>query len=166
LLVGTTTANTSGGVLQLSSGITFPATQVASADPNTLDDYEEGTFIPTVAGSSTVGTASYAVQSARYTKIGRVVHFEMYVNWSAGTGTGNLLITGLPFTSSNTQTYPGVNIGFISNVALSANNYATAQVDNNANTVRLKQSPVGGGVATDVAYDADAALTLSGSYTV
>jgi hypothetical protein len=166
VLVGTATANTSGAKLQTVDGITFPATQVASADPNTLDDYEEGTFTPTVAGSSTVGTATYAVQSARYSKIGRVVHFEIYINWSAGTGTGNLQITGLPFTSSNTQTYPGVNIGFISDVALSANNYATAQVDNKANTVRLKQSPVGGGTATDVAYDANAALTLSGSYTV
>ena len=42
--VGGATPSTSG------AGITFPATQSASTDANTLDDYEEGTFTPTVAG--------------------------------------------------------------------------------------------------------------------
>jgi hypothetical protein len=46
LLVGTATRNANGGVLQLKSGITFPATAVAATDANTLDDYEEGTFTP------------------------------------------------------------------------------------------------------------------------
>ena len=54
------------------NGITFPATQVASADANTLDDYEEGTFTPTVTYSGT-NTPSHASQIGRYTKIGRIV---------------------------------------------------------------------------------------------
>jgi len=60
---GTTTAN---GI-----GITFPTTQVASSDANTLDDYEEGVWAPTVSGE--VNLTSTTFVSARYTKIGRVV---------------------------------------------------------------------------------------------
>jgi len=60
---GTTGAN---GV-----GVTFPATQVASSDANCLDDYEEGTWAPSVGGE--VNLTSTTFVSARYTKIGRVV---------------------------------------------------------------------------------------------
>jgi hypothetical protein len=43
------------------SGISFPATQSASSDANTLDDYEEGTWTPTVNNMTTTGTPAYAV---------------------------------------------------------------------------------------------------------
>jgi hypothetical protein len=66
--------NTTVTSLITESGITFPATQVASADVNTLDDYEEGTWTPVVVGTSTAGTASYVSQAnAIYTKIGSLV---------------------------------------------------------------------------------------------
>jgi hypothetical protein len=84
--VGAATASASG------SGITFPATQSASSDANTLDDYEEGTWTPSVGG-----TATYSNQQASYTKIGRLVYvdFDMTIT-TIGTGsTANLL--GLPF---------------------------------------------------------------------
>ena len=74
-------ANTAGGILQLSSGITFPATQVASADANTLDDYEEGTWTPTMPYATAYGT-----QAGKYVKIGNLVNawFEIQVTaWSA-----------------------------------------------------------------------------------
>jgi len=84
------------------NGITFPATQVPSADANTLDDYEEGTFTPTfVAGSGSITT--YATQLGRYTKIGNIVFFE--VNLSAsniGSISGQMKLGGLPFTPSST----------------------------------------------------------------
>ena len=81
--------------------IQFPATQVASANANNLDDYEEGTFTPTIIGSSTAGTftpnGSYTY--ARYTKIGRLVHVYFGLVYSSFTGTGNIKLGGLPFTS-------------------------------------------------------------------
>ena len=81
------------GCLQLSSGINFPATQSASSDANTLDDYEEGTFTPTV----NVGTFSAA--SCRYIKIGNMV--TLFFDVTVGTGGGNQ-ITNLPFVSGVT----------------------------------------------------------------
>jgi len=80
------------------NGIAFPATQVPSADANTLDDYEEGTFTPTLFGASTAGTTTYTSRAGIYTKIGRQVTVTVYITASAATGTGELRIGNLPFT--------------------------------------------------------------------
>jgi hypothetical protein len=164
LLIGTTTRTANGGVLQVSNGITFPATAVACTDVNTLDDYEEGTWTPTIAGSTTPGTATYSIQNAKYTKVGRLVQFELYLQWASGTGTGNIQINGLPFTCGGGSTFPSVTIGLIENVALTANNYATAYVVQNNTTIAFRQSPTGGGAATDVPYDAAGEIMMSGTY--
>ena len=166
LLVGLTSANANGGILQLSSGITFPAAQVASADPNTLDDYEEGTFTPTVIGSTTAGTATYAAQNGRYTKIGRLVQFELDIAWSAGTGTGNLRIAGLPFTSNSNRPDPAVAISAPEAIALSAGHYLSGYVLRNATQIILLQHPTGGGGGSAVSYDAAAEIIITGTYSV
>ncbi len=90
--VGNATPSTSG------AGITFPATQSASTDANTLDDYEEGTFTPTLTGETTAGTTTYTTQTGVYTKIGRQVTCIVSIVYTAATGTGNMLLGGLPFT--------------------------------------------------------------------
>jgi hypothetical protein len=75
--------------------ITFPATAVPSADANTLDDYEEGTWTPSLGG-----TATYNGRSARYTKIGNIVNAFCLLNVNLiGTGS-TTLISGLPFVSA------------------------------------------------------------------
>ena len=87
------------------AGITFPATQSASSNANTLDDYEEGTWTPTVNSMTTTGSPSYA---GVYTKIGNLVLVNFYstnisgTTYSAVAGTTN--VTGLPFTTKNTVT--------------------------------------------------------------
>ncbi|MCJ7557861.1 MAG: hypothetical protein MUP90_13230, partial [Gammaproteobacteria bacterium] len=96
----------STGLVTLSGpGIKFPATQVASADPNTLDDYEEGTFSPTIAGDSTVGVGTYDIILAKYIKIGKLVYIMTTLNWIAHTGTGNMFISGLPFIVRSLNSY-------------------------------------------------------------
>jgi len=91
--VGNATASTSG------AGITFPATQSASTDANTLDDYEEGTFTPTAYGAASAGTTTYTTQAGTYTKIGRQVTITFAINYTALTGTGELRYGNFPFTS-------------------------------------------------------------------
>ena len=92
----------SGAVVH-TAGIQFPASQVANGGANVLDDYEEGTFTPTwVSGSGTLGSINYSNQVGKYTKIGNAVTITIsFYNGSfdAGTGSGSLKITGLPFTS-------------------------------------------------------------------
>jgi hypothetical protein len=165
LLVGTTTANTSGAKLQTSDGITFPATQVASSDPNTLDDYEEGTFTPTVIGTSTAGTATYAIQFGNYTKIGRLVTVSIFLSWSAGTGTGNLRFAGLPFSTLTTaNSYYSVAIGYVDQIALTADNYIIGYTLTNSSQIEFAQTPVGGGAKTDLPYDSSGSLIVTCSY--
>ena len=97
LLVGVASANANGGVLQLKSGITFPATQVAATDVNTLDDYEEGTWTGTLKGSITDPTVAVTA-TGRYTKIGRQVFIDItFSNISNVGASGELSVTGLPF---------------------------------------------------------------------
>jgi hypothetical protein len=82
-------------------GIKFPATQAASSDANTLDDYEEGTWTPTLNFSGGAGTLSYGTRTGYYTKIGRVVYISMNLIFSKGTASGTMdNISGLPFTSA------------------------------------------------------------------
>jgi hypothetical protein len=100
-----TTLNASGLISANGGQIAFPASQAASADANTLDDYEEGTWTPTFT-FVTPGNLSvtYSVRTGVYTKIGRLVAANWVVASSAFTHTtasGNASISGFPFTSAN-----------------------------------------------------------------
>jgi hypothetical protein len=100
-LNATLTQLANSGTLNLFGGqIGFPAAQVPSADPNTLDDYEEGAWTPAIAGTTTAGVGTYTTQTGAYTKIGNVFTFLAQVSWSAHTGTGNMILTGMPFVAS------------------------------------------------------------------
>lgn len=81
------------------NGMTFPATQVASADPNTLDDYEEGTWTPRPVPPT--GTITTYTSTGRYTKIGRsvTVTFNVVIS-NVGTATNLTYIADLPFTAA------------------------------------------------------------------
>ncbi len=82
------------------NGITFPATQVASAGANTLDDYEEGTWTPTISFGS--GSATVANAVCQYTKIGRMVHVSgRFTLTSVVSPSGNCTIGSLPFNANN-----------------------------------------------------------------
>jgi hypothetical protein len=96
LSVGGATPSTSG------AGITFPATQSASTDVNTLDDYEEGTFSPTISfGSASVGI-TYSDQKGTYVKVGGNVFINVYLRLSSkGSSTGQMAVAGFPFATAS-----------------------------------------------------------------
>jgi hypothetical protein len=150
-----------GNTSATGTGIAFPATQSASSDANTLDDYEEGTFTPIIIGGSTAGTGTYNTQSGSYTKVGRLVSFRLQVFWSAHTGTGGLFVGSLPFTCSGIG---GATIGLLNDLGLTASNYAMSDIVDGATTARFRQYPVGGGTITDVPMDSAANIVLSGTY--
>jgi hypothetical protein len=106
VLVGTTTNNGSGGTLQVSNGITFPATQSAVADANTLDDYEEGTWTPVITPSS--GSLTAYTSGGYYVKVGKLVMVTGYFTiTTAGTASGLASYTGLPFALSGATNNQG-----------------------------------------------------------
>ena len=88
--VGGTTPSASG------AGITFPATQSASTDANTLDDYEEGTWTPVPSPGS--GSLTSYTSNGYYTKVGRNVFVTGQITIvTAGTAGGAFNISGFPF---------------------------------------------------------------------
>jgi hypothetical protein len=84
------------------AGITFPATQSASSDANTLDDYEEGTW--TVVWTALTGTPSST--TGNYTKIGKIVYW-IYATSGTLSGTANSTAFSLPITPSGAQRSTG-----------------------------------------------------------
>lgn len=109
--LGTTLA-LQGATSQSGTGITFPATQSASSNANTLDDYEEGTWSPMMAA----GAGSVSLATGYYVKVGQIVYctFDSFGVSTSGLS-GNVSIQGLPFTglsslSQSTFMFPtGVN---------------------------------------------------------
>jgi hypothetical protein len=92
------------------TGITFPGTQSASTDANTLDDYEEGTWTPSVGGTATYNASSYG----RYVKIGRQVSIQFLIEITLlGTGSTSTM-SGLPFTSDGGIGGAGAQTGGVS----------------------------------------------------
>lgn len=94
------------GLLTLTGGqIAFPATQVPSGGANVLDDYEEGTWTPTLTtnGVNFTSVTYDAVTAGKYTKIGNVVYISGRLRTDAvnvGSATGSVAIGGLPFTAA------------------------------------------------------------------
>jgi len=114
------------------SGIRFPATQVASADANTLDDYEEGTWTPNVGGTATYSASNYGL----YTKIGNVVTCQFRIAISSiGTGSTNQL-RGLPFTSANLSNVQTGSVSYYENIAISTI-FVAFYIENNATTIQF-----------------------------
>ena len=84
-------------------GIDFSATSdsTGTTQSEILDDYEEGTWTPTIAYSNS-GSATLSEALGYYTKIGRKVHVIITITVSAqGSGSGNVQLGGLPYTTGS-----------------------------------------------------------------
>jgi len=96
--------------LYLSGGVYLGGTGAA----NKLDDYESGTWTPTLAGTGGNPTVTYSKQQGRYTKIGRTVYCEFDIQITAKSGgSGGARINGLPFTKSNDNPQYAGDLGMI-----------------------------------------------------
>lgn len=102
----TTTGDITAVDATLSGGVYLGGTGAA----NYLDDYEEGDFSPTVAGSSVVGTPTYTVQDGSYVKIGNLVtvQFEVAISGWSSAPSGNLEIGNLPFAAPSGNQFQAV----------------------------------------------------------
>lgn len=81
------------GILSVAAGINF--------GQDTLNQYDEGTWTPTVAFGGSSSGVTYSARTGTFTRIGNRVMCSMFITLSNnGTGTGDFTITGLPFTSA------------------------------------------------------------------
>lgn len=85
-----------------SDGLTFNGDTAAA---NALNDYEEGTFTPTLVDSAGDLSPNYTFQAGQYTKVGNKVTFALRINSNSHDSDGDqLYIGGLPFPINFTNT--------------------------------------------------------------
>lgn len=125
--------------------------------------YTEGTFSPTIVGTSTAGSGTYTTQVGRYTRIGNRVLFNIQLVWSAHTGTGNIGVSGLPITSANVTGGESAISVYYQNLTLTRS-VVVGYVDANATTIQLRQTDTGG--IGPIAMDTAATLIISGQYEI
>ena len=144
--VGGATASASG------AGISFPATQSASTDANTLDDYEEGTFTMTWTADSGSITMNTATTKANYTKIGRVVIVNAYALVTSVSSPSGLLNINLPFNSASINGGARSSCWIAFNTLGAGGNIATAWpiINDSASTCQVYVG-TGTGVSTNFA---------------
>ena len=120
-----------GNTSATGTGIAFPATQSASSDANTLDDYEEGTFTANVVCDS--GSVTQTNNTGAYTKIGRLVTVTCYIQMtSVSSPTGKMRIT-LPFSSAS-------GVQFESSACFAFNNIVSGNIVDFAGVVNNNSS--------------------------
>jgi hypothetical protein len=123
------------------TGVVFPSSQILSSDPNTLDDYEEGTFTPNIS-FSTSGSPTYSFRTGFYTKVGRQVTVIIVISFNDSTGSGNVTIGGLPFTSISTNYCRAVG-SFLSGGISGATDGLQGQVPQSSSQVDLYYANAG-----------------------
>lgn len=157
------------GAVSLAAGqLAFPSTQNPSANANTLDDYEEGTWTPVIKfGGASTGISYGAATLGRYTKIGRMVTISgICTLTNKGSATGSATLEGLPFTAANDSIYSGVAIGYASGFA-TINGSVLGLVQANAARILLYHSNNGAATGlTNANLTSASALYLTASYDV
>ena len=88
-------------VLADSKGIDFSATS-GTGTSELFDDYEQGSWTPTLFGATTTGSYTFTTQSGRYTKVGDVVYVTAQLNVDAVNTalSGNVRFGGWPYASN------------------------------------------------------------------
>jgi hypothetical protein len=132
-------------------GLKFPPTQAASADANTLDDYEEGTWTAAITATSG-GSQTYTMTSANasYIKIGNLVKLSGRLEWTyaAGGSPSSTCAINLPFNAGNTSYQfrsSSVVATYIGFVGVTRETPTLAAITSNLSTN-------GGGMLFDFAY--------------
>ena len=118
-------------------GVYIGGSSNQNSAPHYLDDYEEGTFTPAYTGSSGMAV-THDVQVGRYVKVGRVVHFLIELGTdSVGYCSGNLEITGLPFTVKDLDGAATVGLNYNFDVSLANYRFVAAE---NTTVIRIYNS--------------------------
>ena len=156
---GNLVINTSG------KGIDFSAT-AGTGTSELLDDYEEGTFTPVMSDGTNNATSSTA--AGRYTRVGNRVSFTIQLVLSSkGSVSGNLRITGLPFTSTATGTNnASASVGFGSSLSLTAGTALGGYVANGSSHIVMTawQNTTGVGILFSSQLTDTSFLMVSGHY--
>ena len=146
-------------------GIQFPATQNAISSPNNLDDYEEGTWTPSMSDGT--NTASGQIVGGFYTKIGRMVHVMAYVKiTNLGSVSGDLRVNGLPYPISANGNLLPLSVTNALDMAITAGQVivGATQVSTSYFKIRLWDATVGDTPMQASEWSGDGQCTFGGWY--
>ncbi len=139
---------------------------VVSASATVFDWYEEIIFTPVAEGSTTAGVGTYTVQSGNATRKGNTVTFRLAIGWSAHTGTGNLVIAGLPFTSASSGA-PVPVIIYSDGLVIGAGKLLSGLISSSQTSIVMRTLDQAGGASALLALDTTVSvLDISGVYFV
>lgn len=147
-------------------GIDFSATAGGSSSSSLLDDYEEGTWTPSITFGGASTGITYASAQARYTKVGRQVSVTCYILMTnKGSATGSARIAGLPFAAA-AGVYSTASLSAIS--AMTYLGMAQAYINVGDTTIDLVQTTESGvqSVIVDTNFSNGTQLIMSATYFV
>ena len=166
---------TAGGVLDVGGDAVFGGGIYlgGTATANKLDDYEEGTWTPTLkfssgqVGITYAGAAGTVYRNGHYTKIGRVVTFSFrIILTSKGTSVGDATISGLPYDANGgLGNYGSAMYSFANNFLIPLR--PTITIDSSSSVIRLRfvNSPNGNyGNVTNSDFNNNSDIILTGTY--
>lgn len=130
---------------------------------NLISEYEQGTFTPVIQYSGT-NTPSHTQQLGRYTKVGRVVQIQIYINWGENSSTGDITLTSLPFTSLSSIARAVPSVLSFGLTGLPTNVSVTGFVSNNTTDVTLFLNDNSATVLSDTYTDTDQDMYITVTY--
>ena len=146
------------GTLEISGAIKFPASQSASSDANSLDDYEEGAWTPQFFDASSGGVqAGVATATGIYVKVGSLVNLtcEINVNSLSGITMGNtVFLRNLPFPTkaSTSNMYPPIVVGYATALNISAGVSITGRMNHNGSSFGILSAFDNAGGITELSF--------------
>jgi hypothetical protein len=140
----------SNGTIQISSGQYVANVQGVSRS-----------FTPIVYGSTSAGTATYTSQYGSYVQNNNIVNFELEISWSAHTGTGDLVIGGLPIAAANSEPQ-STNFVYANGLTITGQGVWGPQSNQTYGTLNA----INNGSVSTVAIDTAATLRITGAYFV
>jgi hypothetical protein len=150
-----------GGGIDFSGNAGTTATG-ATTTSQLLDDYEEGTWTPTLPNGGTVA----GIDNALYTKIGRVVSWYFYITVnSIPSNTTAFRIGGLPYTVNTNSIYMGGTIGYVGTLNIETYGLMVLTLSNN-DQIYFHRQDGSGSSATNSMFSSATTLLVSGQYYV
>ena len=145
LLIGQSSITSSAGILQVTGGITFPASPTPVSNSNTISEYKWGSYTPAFVN----GTFTYVTQQGGYVQIGAFVYAYAKIVWSGNTGaTGQIIAVTLPLSTSG-NTNGGMLIAN-TNINITAANSASMAFQANSGSTSMTLYYMASGTTTAV----------------
>lgn len=129
---------------------------------DTIDLAKSGSLTPTIIGTTTSGIGTYTSQLGEFYVMGKIVFYEIELVWTAHTGTGNMRIEGLPYTSKSNDIFVPSAVYWSNLTLLAVGNKVLAIVM--PNTTKISIYEIGNGASSVLPMDAAGSLRVSGFY--